>query len=98
MNEITNTTPKFRFIESGNNVTQHRKMVDQPEFQRACDFAMLSFSLAVSQTPITQEELSLGAAGLKLRGAQDFLSIFRNLSEQPKVPSNIVPVGLNHRT
>lgn len=72
-------------------------MVDSVTFQRAIDFAMLQFAYAISQAPILPEEISLGAAGLKLRGAQDFLSILRNLSEQSKAPAPIVRLdNLNH--
>lgn len=96
MSEITNATPKARFLESGDNITKHRKMVDSGEFQRACDFAMLQYTGGISGE-ITDGTTAM-AVGLKLLGAQQFLQVLRNLSEAPKAPSNIVPVGLNHRT
>lgn len=94
---VTNPTSKARFLESSDNISKHRDLVDSTTFQRACDFAMLQFSMAVATTPMTAEDVSIGAAGLKLRGAHDFLSIFRNLSEAPQKPSPIVRLGeLNH--
>ena len=92
-----NLTAKARFLESNDNISTHRKLIDSKEFQRAADFAMLSFSHAVSQAPVDPQEMSLGAAGLKLRGAHEFLSIFRNLSEAPQKPDRIVRMdNLNH--
>jgi len=94
---LINLTAKARFLESNENISAHRKLVDSREFQRACDFAMLSFAHAASQAPIAPEEMSLGAAGLKLRGAHEFLSIFRNLSEAPQKPPTILRHdNLNH--
>ncbi len=93
-----NASPKTRFLESNDNVSTHRKMVDSREFQRASDHAMLQFSLAVCTGPVSPEEMSMGAAALKLRGAHDFLSIFRNLSEAPQRPSPILQVhNLDHK-
>ncbi len=90
-------SPKTRFGLSDQNISRHRTMVDQPEFQRACDYAMLHFAQALSLTNLSEEERTMGAAGLKLRGAHEFMEIFKNLSEKPK---NIVPIprtdNLNH--
>ncbi len=94
---VTNPTSKARFLESSDNISKHRDLVDSTTFQRACDFAMLQFSMAICTTPIEPGEMSMGAAALKLRGAHDFLSILRNLSEAPQKPSPIVRLDqLNH--
>jgi hypothetical protein len=94
---VTNPTAKARFLESSDSISKHRDLVDSGSFQRACDFAMLQFSMAVCTAELKEEEKQIGAAGLKLRGAHDFLSILRNLSEAPQKPSPIVRLGeLNH--
>lgn len=95
MNEITNPSPKARYIESGSNVSSHRKMVDQPEFTRACDFAMLQYVAGL--TGSITDTGSATSVGLQILGAQQFLSVLRNLSEVPKAPTNIVTPNLNHR-
>ena len=93
---VENPTPKNRFLDSGDNISKHRKMVDQPEFQRACDFAMLQYTAGLTNE--IKDINSATACGLQLLGAQQFLLVLRNLSEVPKAPTNIVPAGLNHRT
>ena len=90
-------SPKTRFGLSDQNISKHRAMVDQPEFQRACDFAMLHFAQGLSVTNLTEEERTMGAAGLKLRGAHEFLNIFKNLSEKPELPKPMPRTdNLNH--
>ncbi len=90
-------SPKTRFGLSDQNISKHRTMVDQPEFQRACDFAMLQLAYDLTVKNLSEEERMMGAAGLKLRGAHDFMEILKNISEKPK---NIVPIprtdNLNH--
>lgn len=95
---VVNPSPKARFQESTDNVSRHRTLVDSKEFQRAIDFALLQFGLALATQPLSQEEFQIGAAGLKLRGVHDFISILRNLSETPK-PLAIVNRNdnLNHQ-
>ena len=97
MTALANPTPKSRFIESSQNISSHRKLVDDPAFQRSLDYAMLEFANTLARTSIEPQDISLGAAGLKLRGAQEFLHIFRNLSEQPKDLPKIARLdNLNH--
>jgi len=92
-----NLTPKGRFLETPTNLGPHRKMVDSPEFIRATEIAMLQFQLAITQSGVDQKEMSLGPAGLKVLGAQEFLSILKNLSETPKAPPTILRAdNLNH--
>jgi hypothetical protein len=92
---VTNPTPKTRFLESGLRISEHRKMVDSPAFQAGADSALLEYSALLS----TQSVDGQGAAAnhFKLRGAQEFLQVLRNLSETPpqiipvKTPSLIQP-------
>ncbi len=84
--EIINLSPKQRFLQSVDNSVKHRDLVDSPAFQRGCDFAILEMS---GQLP----------NALMLRGAHEFLKIFRNLSEKtPELPQVAQTKGLNYKT
>jgi len=94
---ITNETPKERFQNSGLSVGNHRNIVDNADFQKACDFALLEYShklaLNASQAPDRS-----GINGLKLAGAHEFLAEFRNLSEKAQALPTAPPMPqLNHR-
>jgi len=79
-----NATPKARFLESSDNAAKHRDLVDSREFQRGCDFAMLEMSRSLSES--TNNAQDAIPAALMLRGAHEFLEIFRRLSEKPIDP------------
>jgi len=79
-----NLTPKQRFCESVDNTNKHRDLVDSKEFQRGCDFAMLEMARDLSDKS-NDANASIPAA-LMLRGAHEFLKIFRSLSEKPIDP------------
>lgn len=66
-------------MEMSQWIGEHRQMVDSPAFTRACDMAMLQLQQNVTGT-ITNGD-GAGAAGLRMQGAIEFLSILRNLSE-----------------
>lgn len=89
-NQIENPSPKQRFRESNENIARHRALVDSREFQRACDFALLEF-----QNKLCHKETNPSVLGLKLVGAQEFLTCFRLISEAeiirsiPRVDDNL---------
>lgn len=59
-------------------------MVDSREFERACDFSLLEYQRQVMDG--ARDGNSAAAAALKIRGALEFLHVFRTLSEQPPPP------------
>ena len=89
---IVNPTPKMRFMDSNENLSKHRTLVDSKEFQRAEDFAMRQYT--IEQMNRVTDANSAAAAGLKLLGAHEFLTTFRLLSEQAKI-ATIRPVTDN---
>lgn len=95
-NQVTNPSPSARFRESGNNIGRHRDMVVSHEFQRAADFGMLEY--AAQLTLATKDANEAMAAGLKLRGAYEFLQIMRNLGESPRMaPPRVITDNLDHK-
>jgi len=76
-----NLSPKERFLQSSDQTNKHRDLVDSETFQRGCDFAMLEMTRLLSDQVNNANE-SIPAA-LMLRGAHEFLKVFRNLSEKP---------------
>ena len=93
---VINLTPKERFCEAADSVTKHRDLVDSVEFQRGCDFAMLEMTRLLSDQVNTANE-SIPAA-LMIRGAHEFVKVFRNLSEKPSpLPAQPANRGLNYK-
>lgn len=88
-NRILNPSPKTRFLESPQNITSHRNMVDSREFARAADFAMLQY-----HRNLLSKENNPAVVGMKMAGAQEFLAEFQLLSEEVKMKP-IPPVSDN---
>ena len=88
-------SPKGRFLQSNENITRHRAMLETREFERASDFAMVQYCAAISES--VKDANTALAAGFKLQGAFEYAMTFRNLSEQPKMPAMPVKAdNLNH--
>jgi hypothetical protein len=91
-NRVVNPLPKARFQTSPDNITKHRDLVDRNEFQRGCDFALLEY-----QAELCDKENNPTVVGLKIAGAQEFLKVFRLLSEKaqlkpiPRPNDNLTP-------
>lgn len=93
---LLNPQPKQRFMQSGDNVSKHRDLVDSGEFQRAADFGMLQYC-AYLATQVTDFN-SAASIGFQLRGAHDFLLTMRNISEAPPpLPARANSDNLDHR-
>ena len=91
----TNPSPKAEFLQSADNVTKHRHMVDLPEFARALHFAQLEYAAAVSSKMVDAN--SAMAGGLKISGAMEFCQVLRLLSETTQMPRPVVMNQLDHR-
>jgi len=95
-NPITNPSPRIRFQESGDNISKHRDLVDNAAFQRGCDFAMLEYAKTMALESVDGN--TAVATAMRLRGAHEFLQIFRNLSEKSQPPKETPAMAnLNHR-
>ncbi len=94
--EVINLTPKARFLQSSDNAQKHRDLVDSVPFQRGCDFTMLEMAKELANA--SNDSGSAIPAALMLRGAHEFLKIFRNLSEKaPELPQVAQTKGLNYK-
>jgi hypothetical protein len=88
-----NPSPKTRFMESGLNISNHKKLVDSPEFQVGADYAMLQYQVKVT-SQITNPDSAV-AAGLKMLGALEFLETLKLLSESPRRAPLVTSDNLN---
>jgi hypothetical protein len=78
------STPRERFMADGKNVSGHQAIVDGAYFSRAADAVMLEYSRKLANEV---DGSTAAIAGLKLKGAQEFLDLFKSFSEQPKPPA-----------
>jgi hypothetical protein len=87
-------SPRQRFQQSGDNISKHRALVDNNDFNRAIDCAVnqLSIQLA-SNMPDSQAGM---IAGFKLAGAQEFIAILKGLAETTPAPQATAIKNLNH--
>lgn len=90
-----NPTPKFRFRESGDNISKHRALLEQREFDRAIDFALLQYQLeAASQV---KDANGACALGYKILGVQEFVQTLKTLSEISPMPPRVPDQNLDHK-
>lgn len=76
---IRNPNPRQRFQMNGTFLKDHHNLVDNPAFERGCDYALLQYQRQISES--VTDANGAGAAGLKMKGVMEFLAVFRNLAE-----------------
>jgi hypothetical protein len=84
-----NPTPKQRFQQSNDNISKHKRLIEQPEFQRAIDYALREYGHRVN----LDTENSPGTAGAnsyRSLGAEQFVHELITLAETPPPPRAVV--------
>jgi len=84
LRRLVNPSPKSRFMESGQNISEHRQLVDSRPFIRGVDFALAEYSAVIVQGMADGNQAA--AVAIKLRGVHEFLQTFRLLSETVPAP------------
>ena len=92
---ITSPSPKQLFLQSVDNISKHRDMLENRVFERAVDYALMQYQLQLSAWT-TENPQNAAYAGLKMCGAQEFLHTLRTLSEVPALPTPPANQNLNH--
>lgn len=87
-NENTNPrlypSAKDRFRSSPENISRHTALVDSKEFQRALDFAFLSYQEYLTRN--ASDGPTAMASMVKLSGAREFVEQFlRTLADAPPI-------------
>lgn len=88
-------SPRARFQTSADNISKHKKLTDQPELQRAFDFALLEYIAFLSSKAQTPNDASV--MGIKIQGVHEFIDLLKKLGDMPTVPASTVNHGLNHK-
>lgn len=82
-------------MESNQNISDHRVMVDSKPFQRAADFAVMQYQV---QLALDNDLTKAAANHMKMTGALEFLQTFRLLAESSKPAAVRAPSdNLNHQ-
>jgi hypothetical protein len=78
-------TPKSEFQTLDPNIVAHRQLISSPAFKLAINTCLLQYSRQLTDTPPTDFN---GAAAnyLRLLGAQEFVKMLHQLSEQTAPP------------
>lgn len=87
------TAPKSRFQESGNHVAAHKRMIETGAFELSADMAMLQ----LQQELMHDDKITPSEGYWKLKGAEQFLDIFKRLADKPKRAVSLSDANLNHR-
>ena len=91
------TPAQARFQQSPDNVSKHRALVESRDFDRACDFGMLEYTMRLAKV-VSDDPRKAAYMGLKLAGAYEFLVQMRTLSEKPQLVAKTAAVeNLDHR-
>lgn len=83
------STPRGRFIQVPSNLSSHRRILDNPDFQKSVDVALLEYTRAI--VSLSGELDSAGAQQAAaacfhlISGAHQFLEVFNRLAD-PAVP------------
>ena len=78
-----NPSPRVRFQAIPNAITQHKAMLENPAFDRACDHAMFEYNRLCAEQ--IRDGNSAMAAGFKTQGALEFLQTLKTLAEAAPV-------------
>lgn len=98
-----NPTPKMIFMSSGDNISKHRKLLEDPAFERAIFFAKAQYVRRLHD--ISPGDLSMpnfaSCAAMsfeRIQGMEDFIAVLSTLSEssplpeRTKVSDNLAPI------
>lgn len=91
-----NPSPKTRFRQHQQHISEHRSLIESGSFSRAADFALLEYQAQLG-VQVSENPQMASVAGFKMAGAQEFLQTFKLLSEQPHLVARTTPVNLNHK-
>lgn len=80
-----NRTPKQRFHDHPEWLSQHNQFVVSPIFERGSDFALLQYQAYLSSQSVDGQNAA--ANHFKMVGAIEFLQTFRLLAEKPMMPT-----------
>ena len=81
-------TPRGRFISASSNIAAHRRIIDNPDFQRSIDVALLEHTRAI--VSLSGELSDAGAVQAAaacfhlISGAHQFVEVFQRLAETPQ--------------
>lgn len=86
-------TPKQKFQSSSLLTQSHQKLVASAEFEVSVDAAMLEYADQLSRMRTGDVNMA-AAAGFKLAGAYEFLTVLKDLGSRPPAPTKPVPDNL----
>lgn len=78
-----NPSPRARFQSVQGNITAHKALLENPYFDRGCDFAMLEYQRLLAEQ--VKDPNTAMSAGAKLQGALEFLQTLKTLAEAAPV-------------
>ncbi len=89
-----NLTPKQRFQLDANALSRHRDLIASDDFKRAVDTAMLQYQIDL--TVQCKDPNAAMRVGLCMLGAQELISVIRQLAEtsvavKRTVNDNLIP-------
>ena len=91
-------TPRARFMQTRENIVQHNRILDNPQFRASADTALQEHTRAVVSLANSQDLAGAGAQQAAaasfhmISGAHQFMEVFERLTqpyEQPAPPNKI---------
>jgi hypothetical protein len=78
----SNPSPKSRFLESNDNISKHKRMIESNEYQRGLDFSMLQYQADLALR--CSDPNNAHVMGIKLSGVLEFLDVMKRLADSPQ--------------
>lgn len=79
-----NPSPKDEFLQAAHNIDKHKKLVTDDDLRNGLSYALREYCRRISSS----NPQDLGSAAMqfmKVKGAEEFLDVFLNLSEKMSV-------------
>jgi hypothetical protein len=92
---IHNPSAKYQFMKSAKRVGDHRNIMQMGQFQDSVNMALLEYQRMVFRD--ANDGNSSAAAGMKVKGALEFVDTLFKLGEMPQQPERSKLVQLDHR-
>lgn len=92
---VINPSAKFQFMKDSKRISAHRNIMQMDQTQDSINMALLEYQRLLLVN--AADANAAAAAGLKLKGALEFVDIMMKLGEAPRQSEKPALIQLDHR-
>lgn len=94
---VLNPSPKARFLANKTAVQAHNSFTKNEHFQQSLDFTLLEYQARLAKQSQEGNFNSHAASDLKMRGAMEFIQVFKELGFEIMQPTIVDRDNLTHQ-